>query len=440
MTLSGAGGEAPALAGGGQAPQGAGAGSGQFTNIQDYVKANQPKTAELAQGITSGIQKEATGIRSQLESKRAEFFDPSKYGGAKEFQTQQIQQAGTTAPSQEQAQRFQQLRTGAFAAPELSQQRASSADLSRRAGELQTATGRKEALQGLVGKQTPTYSQGQRQLDQLLLAGDRPSRLESLRNVRGAAGTLGSEVARFGDEAQAARTEAMRVGDEDLGTARTAQQEQISGLQQRLQESFGEGGDRALSTEDLSRLGLEGGVGELYGVDPGLRQGVVSSQGLDRMKALETLAGRDPSLATGEYTAFDPAALQEQVAAQKAAFDPQQASRQAAIQQQEAFLAGEGGGSALDRARRLGADFTEFERNPNVDYTTQGGAPIGTFRHAAFGAKRADNPRQVDNLLNQIRSYEQSQLGSRQQALANLRNQYNIGQGIGVEAPLEPEV
>lgn len=55
-----------------QAPKGS-KGSGMFTDIRKYIKANQPSAQKMAGAVTSGVGQQAGDIRRQLESQQQKF-------------------------------------------------------------------------------------------------------------------------------------------------------------------------------------------------------------------------------------------------------------------------------------------------------------------------------------------------------------------------------
>lgn len=287
-------------------------GSGQFTNIQDYIEANRPKTAGLATGISKAVGEETTGLRTQLGQQREQYLgQEGKFGaGQQEFITQQIQQAGAQPGSEQDVARFRSLATGGEQTIDVGEQRRQAADLERRAREFQTSKGRFEGLQRLVGQQAPTYSSGQRQLDQLLLAGDRASKQQSIREMREATRGLGGEVAQLGTEVGAARGARQQEALSQLSAAQTQEQEGVTAMQQRIAESFGKGGDYALSEADLAATGLQAGQ-EFYGLDPtDYLQDRYSQEQYSRIGALAGLAGQEtPIVGTEASRVYDPQGL-----------------------------------------------------------------------------------------------------------------------------------
>ena len=175
-----------------------------------------------------GYCKATSSFFTTLTGQREEFLGAEgKFGaGQQKFIGQQIEQAKAgQAASEEDVERFRGFATGATKAPELDVQRRQAADLKRQTKEIETPKGRFESLQKLVGQQAPTYSSGQRQLDQLLLAGDRPSRLQSIRDIREATRGVGEQVGRLGEDIAAGRATRQQEAVSQLGAARQVEQQ-----------------------------------------------------------------------------------------------------------------------------------------------------------------------------------------------------------------------
>lgn len=327
----------------GQSPKG----SGSFVNLQKYIEANKPKAQELTQKIQSGITGQAEKVKSGLQETREQTLgEGSQYAQeqqrleeAKPFYEQTFQQAGTQPLKEEDIKRFQGLARGEqvkLAAPELQQQRASAADLERRAREFATSRGRMEELAKTVGRQSSGYSGGQKSLDELVLAGDRRGRQQALRNIRRATSGLGEQVSGLETEAQAKRealknlaqqrsqeiSQLLEQGatagfEQELGgrgitdieselqrraeQATQAAPQEVEALRQRIQTG-------ALTPEDIQILGLAPGQ-QTYGLDlsqyvsavnrPASVGDVASQEELSRYQALQQLAGRQGGILAG---------------------------------------------------------------------------------------------------------------------------------------------
>lgn len=237
-------------------------GSGQFTNIQDYIQANKPKTQQLAQNITGNVQKQAQDVRSATQQQQEQFTGQQGIYGDKAQQTiqQSIQQAGKQ-PDQDISQ-FRAYATGKAGTADFSKQQQQATDLQRQAKQLETSKGRQEQLQKVVGK-APTYTAGQQGLDRMLLAGDRESKLATIRGAREAVGGLGQQVEQANTQVEQARQQAQQQAQQQLAEARKSEQERLTGQYERLRGGLQSG---QLSQEDLQKLGLEAGQ-RTYGVN-----------------------------------------------------------------------------------------------------------------------------------------------------------------------------
>lgn len=270
-----------------------GGGSGTFTNIQDYVEANKPKTQQLAKDISGRVTQSAQKVRSNVEQqKQQNLGETGRFGTQKQqFLNQQIQKAGKDPLAEQDVAEYRKYATGQYKAPDLGEQRRTAQDLERRAREYGTSKGRFEALQGLVGKQSPTYSKGQKRLDQLLLAGDRASNQQALRQMQKATQGLGENVQNVDQSIQQARQALQQQATQGIEQGRTGTQEAIQSRYQDLSNAIKSG---QFTDEQLAQMGLERGQ-QHFGAD--LQQGLDLSQGvtqqdLSRLDALAKLAGQ----------------------------------------------------------------------------------------------------------------------------------------------------
>lgn len=352
-------GQGSAIGSGTGAPASGGAtgGSGQFTNLQSYIKANQPKTQQLAEGITGDVKKQGEALKTDIGQKRESYLgEQGKFGeGQKQFVQQQVSQAGQQPQSQEDVDRFRSLATGAEKAPDLTEQRGQAQDLQRRAKEFETSKGRFEGLNRLVGGKTATYGKGQKQLDQLLLAGDRQSKQKSIRDMREATKGLDAQVGQLGTDVNEARQATQQQAQEAITNARTAAQEEARNRYESLRGGLEAG---QLSQEQLTQLGLEAGQ-RTYGADllGGLEQTRgMSAQDTARLDALAKLGGLEGrELYTGIQGGDTAQNLQEMIAQRQGAYESaltplqqQQQQSQAAQQAIDAYLGSASSNAPLD--------------------------------------------------------------------------------------------
>jgi hypothetical protein len=149
--------------------------SGQYANLQQYISANQPQAQAMGQKVAGNVEQagqEATQKVEQFGSQKpsVQAFDPNQYIqdapslSAEQKQSYQStkQTGGYTGPQQlEQAQGYSEAQKSAQSAT----------DKAKMAG---TETGQQELLGQAYAK--PSYSQGQKKLDQVLLSGNDQAR------------------------------------------------------------------------------------------------------------------------------------------------------------------------------------------------------------------------------------------------------------------------
>lgn len=385
-----------------KAPVAAGGGSGTFTNLQQYIDANKPKAQELSNQITSGIEGQAGQLRTDLTKQREQNLgaqsqlgqEGQRLAGGQQFVSSTLQQAGRTPFTQEQQQQFEQIRQGQgtnYQAPTLAEEQKRAEELKRRSDQFGTAQGRQEELQRTIGGQSPTYSAGQRGLDELLLGGDRNLRTQSIRRAREATAGLGGQLNTLqGDiqstiSDQAAKRQALQnfaktqleqgVGDgiegdlyqrgyadieADLKARQTADLIKRQQQNAALREAAASG---VLTTDQLAQLGLEAGQ-RVYGLSDEFGQfirdpqkatlsQIAQSPEIARYQALQALAGRtggisfDPSQ-VGKLpgVGYDETGLKSALAQRQQAFESaftpkaqELAQRQQAIKQYNDYLA-----------------------------------------------------------------------------------------------------
>jgi hypothetical protein len=145
--------------------------SGQYANLQQYISANQPQAQEMGQKVAGNVEQagqEATQKVEQFGAQKpsVQAFDPNQYIqdapslSAEQKQSYQAtkQTGGYTGPKQlEQAQGYSEAQRSAQSAT----------DKAKMAG---TEVGQQELLSQTYAR--PTYTQGQKKLDQVLLGGN----------------------------------------------------------------------------------------------------------------------------------------------------------------------------------------------------------------------------------------------------------------------------
>lgn len=295
--------------------------SGSFTGIQKYIEANKPKIQQLSQDISSGIGQEAGGLRGQATQARQEYLGPQgKYAGGEDFIKQQIAGAGQSNQTAEQADRFKSLRE-AQDGPSFQQEGLAAKKLEGRSAALGKAGGRFSELQRMVGKQAPSYTGGQRRLDQALLGGDPASRTKMIREARQATQGLSGQLGQTAADIESRRTGLQTALQSQLGEA-SSQAERARAIRQERLGGLDVGS--TISDDDLSAIGLtRDQVSNLYGVDPSdfIGSGGASPQELARINALARMGGKGPS----GLQAYDPTSLLDAVGQARGRYQAEEA-------------------------------------------------------------------------------------------------------------------
>ena len=443
---SSAGPAAPTSAGG--ATSAGGTKQAGFANVQQYLEANKPKVEQISQDITSGIQKEAEGLKSSLGASREQYLgQEGTYGaGSKDFLGQQLDRAGSGTSTDEQKERFGSLRTGADAGPSFDEQRQKASSLESRAKGLGTEAGRFSEVERAVGKQAPRYTAGQKNLDQLLFGADK-GYAKAIGGVRESTAGLGSRVGQLGSDISTARGELKSQAQTGLDAARATERDARQARQERLQ-SLSVGGK--VSDEDLAAMGLNRDqVANLYGVDVGqsIGSGGVTQERLDRMNALAQLGGQQGS-PFSQQTVYDPTALLGKIDAAKGSYESQFNPALQRQQQLEAQIAaGQAGMTNLPSVdgtgvitpessaqiqqalQGLGYDADTYTKNDGslsgIDYERarirdDAGQSIWDDKRGTF------NQESYDKAL----GLRQSELANKRAAIEALQNKYKYGQGL----------
>lgn len=242
-------------------------GSGRFTNLQSYIKANEGAGQQLGSKIGAGLEKEtkkatdvsqAQAIGQQVQAEKDRL---SQQGN--QFNTQLKDQSGAQniAANQEQRQQFSNLMNQKNQISNLTEQANTAAaqqanalnQAQQNVGQLGTETGRFNLLQNTI--KNPTYSTGQQRLDQLFLQAGSPQDLVNKQR----------ELSR------------------QLGTGKTAAEQQYAGITGQL-------GQAQTEAQNVSNL-LKGTLaGEESALTEAQRKEAeqLNSQNILRNAALET--------------------------------------------------------------------------------------------------------------------------------------------------------
>lgn len=212
-------------------------GSGMFTDIRKYIKANQGAGQRIGQAATKQFQGQSGQVAQQVQQQRQKLqqqIQANQQGmqQAQQFATQQITQAGQQPSQQQNVDRFRALSTGQERFDRvdplnLVKQRAQAAQMQRMAQDVESGQGRAQLLKQTFGQPGQRYTAGQQRLDNLLLAGDQGARTQLAQGVRSSA-----------QQTQQQLQEAQQRGQEDIAQQRFAQQQFQQGLGTQLQDAF----------------------------------------------------------------------------------------------------------------------------------------------------------------------------------------------------------
>jgi hypothetical protein len=379
-------GEAATVGGGMSA--GPGTKSGRFTNISNYLKANQGYNQQgggLAGKIAGNIKEQGNQASQNINKAKSE-FEQNAQANRTQFDSglvnNALNNATDFAQNDQNVTNFQKQLNAKYSGPEALQNANLLQNQAQNVQNLtaQTASegGRYNLLRNMFNK--PTYSTGQQKLDNLLLQGNR-NQLKSLTGTR----TIGNQVNNAANAAtNDAIAKAQQFKDEAAQTAQQTneqynqvvsekqaqleqQKAQAEADRKALQERLSGGlSARELAAEDLTKLGLQEGA-ETYGVNladyftansaPATIQNTATQDQALNMNALAKLAGKvaqfDPtaagSFANSQYN-FDKTALDSALGQRKATYERQDAD--AVNLQQQAWGALGGSQGQLDQAAR----------------------------------------------------------------------------------------
>jgi len=262
-------------AGGAMPAQQKGTSSGRFTNLQNYLKANQP--GQFGQNLSSKVQQKAEDVTSKIDKERQEFQQKTQqslqpFQGSEQFVQSALQDPTKFVQQDQQGlQRFDTIRSGVYQGPKELQN----------AGQLQAQTqnvqnlsklgategGRFNLLRTMFNK--PTYTRGQQTLDNLILQGGPTQGLQSLRRISAEAGRdLSTATQQALAEGQKATGEVGQAADLLRKSLTGSETDFTSGISKRVEDFRKEIGEREkiyrqnlsqrneLTDQDLSLLGI----------------------------------------------------------------------------------------------------------------------------------------------------------------------------------------
>lgn len=299
-----------------------GKGSGTYTNLQAYQKANQGATQNISDAVQKAQNIGAQKIGQQIQQKQSEFQrqvdeNRQRLDQAGQFIDQTVSGAGQEMDDTA-FNRFQNLLSGQeqyqAATPDFSQLENQISSFSIPNQGLDRQNARMELLRRTFGG-NERYTTGQRALDDFLVAGSQEARqimaeapqraAQNLQNQLAAARTASEqERALLGQEGQSLQTRAQESVDaaqQSLLDQLEARKQGIAdelGIAPQLKEAVASGN---VPQELLDQLGLEDN--RLYGVDvnefltaaPTL-EGIATQEDLARAQALAKLEGTEQDI------------------------------------------------------------------------------------------------------------------------------------------------
>lgn len=437
-----------------------GKGSGTYTNLQAYQKANQGATQNISDAVQKAQNVGAQKIGQQIQQKQSEFQrqvdeNRQRLDQAGQFIDQTISGAGQEMDDTA-FNRFQNLLSGQeqyqTSTPDFSQVQNQIESFNIPNQGLDRQNARMELLRRTFGG-NDRYTTGQRALDDFLVAGNADARriiaeapqraAQNLQDQLSAARTASEqERALLGQEGQALQTRAQESVDAaqeqllaDLEARRTGIADEL-GIGPQLKEAVASGN---VSQELLDQLGLEDN--RLYGVDvnefltaaPTL-EGIASQEDLARAQALAKLEGTEQDIfldptKIGQFQETE----QNQIQALKDAVAARRGEYMTESEQLRNLL------GELDQSKNnilglmpdispFGAIDTGYTR---YSYETQAQAQENARRQQEFDrelSRRAGELGISQDLTNLLKPYLEQQAGFRDYSSANV-NPYRAGSG-----------
>lgn len=307
-------------------PQGKPTSSGRFTNLQKFVKANQPGSGQGLSGqISKKVESQARDVQQGVQGAQEQFQQRVQQSLQPVQSAQQLSEQIKTDASKltdEQMQQALGVRDYKYTGPQglsnIEQTQSQAQQIQQIGQNLGSESGRFQTLRNLFAK--PTYSTGQQRLDQLLLQ-TAPGQQQVLSQIRKTAGQVGSELSKAQQTAQQQALGAQQAGlqaSEGLktavGEAATTGEAALEEQRQRAMTEYQNMYDKYMT--ELARGGLSQdtmqdlqlGEMDLYNIDPTqffnpkytkdaakdfTVEQVATAEDYARMNALAKLAGRE---------------------------------------------------------------------------------------------------------------------------------------------------
>jgi hypothetical protein len=257
--------------------------SGRFTNLQNFIRANQTPEGAFGQRFAQKVGVKTQQAGQQVDQSKEQFGQQLEDQRQRQLQAGQQAQAGLAQLTQKQeqptnvaeaAEQVRQATQQEFQAPEelgnLSEIERSRQDAQAISNAAQTETGRFGALQQLFGRQG--YSRGQQRLDNLLVGQSGPEAARALQKTATEARGLDSRINReleesrrqsgqVSGELETQRADLRRQVIEGLGTRGTQLDREIEARNTELEADAAE-----ISQDEFNQL-LSGQFGDVSAIN-----------------------------------------------------------------------------------------------------------------------------------------------------------------------------
>lgn len=256
--------------------------SGQYQNLQQYLRSNQPQTQALAGRLTSEVESrvgeaEKAGEAFKAEAPKVQAYDPTEVlkqftvpqgtGATVGLPQEQVGAATEPIPGQQKQRQenyLMQRQTGGFVGPTDITQFGTYGAFKKAGEKAQEAlkaagseTGQRELLKTVFAR--PTYAGGQSALDQALFA-QSPAGQQALAQLSTKYAGLGEALKGFERQAQKGLSEAQKQAAENIAKFKPAEQAAekaiLSPIEQRAAEANLRTGEYQKYLQDLADLNL----------------------------------------------------------------------------------------------------------------------------------------------------------------------------------------
>lgn len=265
-------------------------GSGSWTNLNQYLDANKDNAETLGNSISSNISKSGNDVRTGIQNTQSDFNSQvdkgtiSNLSGAKSDSDNIVGQARTAAKESQiqddQVNRFKEVSNAAYAGPnslDASQYYSDTQSKLDKAKNYQTNAqsdaGRFNLLEEMFAK--PTYSQGQKNLDNLLISGNDTAKTgiknaaDSLNDLQGNWDKANTDAQSLAAQRLADTNAAKQYAQDLLSTNRSARTGEVDKSLTDIQNQWSNeyyhyndllskytGGELALTKDEASKLGI----------------------------------------------------------------------------------------------------------------------------------------------------------------------------------------